>query len=111
MRTPVRRGPINADRSRWHPLARAAWFAGSVYQFVRDEQDRDIVRRLLLEGRQGDWNDFRDWLRDTDKIGDEAKAELYGSLSDLSKFSDADWKTIETADQADWATHSRLRRS
>ena len=36
---PARRVPINADRNRWSPLARAAYAAGKIYQFVRDEQD------------------------------------------------------------------------
>ncbi len=101
-RAPVRRGPINADRNRWHPLAQTAWFAGSVYKFVRDEQDRSIVRRLIRDGRRGDWKDFKDWLRDYDKIGDGPKAELYSAMDDLSKLSDADWKEIETADEKDW---------
>ena len=102
VRAPMRRGSINADRNRWHPLARAAWFAGSIYQFARDEQDRDIVRRLLVDGRRQDWKEFEDWLRDTDKIGDGPKAELYGAMDELGKLSDADWKEIETADEADW---------
>ena len=102
VRAPVRRGRINADRNRWSPLAQAAWFGGSIYQFVRDEQGRDIVRHLLIEGRANDWRDFADWLRDTDKIGDGPKAELYDAMDDLSKLSDADWNEIETADEADW---------
>ncbi|MHC4179499.1 MAG: hypothetical protein ACYSWU_18460, partial [Planctomycetota bacterium] len=60
---PVRRYPINADRYRWHPLARAVWFAGSIYQFVRDEEDRDLLRHLLIHGRDKDWRDFERWLR------------------------------------------------
>ena len=99
---PVRRHPINADRSRWHPLARAVWFAGSLYQFVRDEQDRDLLRHLLIHGRDKDWKDFEDWIRGTDKIAVPYKAEILDNLRELSKLSDADWKEIETADEADW---------
>ena len=99
---PVRRYPINADRSRWHPLARAAWFAGSIYQFVRDEEDRDLLRHLLIHGRDKDWRDFAGWIRDTDKIAVPYKEEILDDLRDLSKLSDADWKEIETADEADW---------
>ena len=43
VRQPARRLPINADRNRWSPLARAAYAAGKVYQFVRDEHDRDLL--------------------------------------------------------------------
>jgi hypothetical protein len=99
---PVRRGPINADRSRWHPLARAAWFTGSVYNFVRDEQDRSAVRRLIRDGRNADWKDAKDWLKGYDKIGDGPKAELYSAMDELSTLSGADWKEIETADEKDW---------
>jgi hypothetical protein len=99
---PVRRHPINADRYRWHPLARAVWFAGSLYQFVRDEQDRDLLRYLLIHGRDEDWKDFEDWIRDCDKIAMPHKREILEGLDELSRLSDADWKDIETADEADW---------
>ena len=99
---PVRRYPINADRYRWHPLARAAWFAASLYQFVRDEQDRDLLRHLLIHGRDKEWRDFEDWIRDSDKIALPHKNEILQSLDELSKLSDADWKAIETDDEQDW---------
>ena len=51
---PVRRLPLNADRNRWSPLARIAYGAGRIYQFVRDEQDRDLLRELLIRAREDD---------------------------------------------------------
>ena len=102
VRQPVRRLPINADRARWSPLARVAWFAGSIYQFVRDEQDRDLLRELLIRGREEDLRDFERWLDDSDKIAIPHKEELREAYEELKELTDEDWKEIETADEADW---------
>ncbi len=99
---PVRRLPINADRNRWSPLARAAYAAGKVYQFVRDEQDRDLLRHLLVRAREDkDWDRLERWIRDS-KIPELYKRDLREAFEDLGRLSDADWKEIDTADEKDW---------
>jgi len=100
---PVVRRPLNADRRRWSSLTRAAWFAGSLYQFVRDEQDRDLLRHLLINGKLEDWKDFDRWL-DGEKIAVPYKEELKDAFDSLAKLSDEDWKAIAEADDNDWAT-------
>jgi len=102
VRQPVRRLPINADRARWSPLARVAWFAGSIYQFVRDEEDCDLLRELLIRGREEDLKEFERWLRDSDKIAVPYKEELKEAYDELAKLTDEEWKEIETADEKDW---------
>jgi hypothetical protein len=99
---PVRRAPINADRVRWSPLARVAWAAASVYQFVRDEQDRDLLREMIIRGRLEDLDDLNRWVDESDKIAIPHKAELKDALRELSELSDEDWQTIETADEGEW---------
>jgi hypothetical protein len=99
---PVRRLPINADPNRWSPLARAAYAAGKIYQFVRDEQDRDLLRHLLIRAREDeDWDRLEDWLRDA-KIPELYKHDLRDAFEDLGRLSDADWKEIDTSDEKDW---------
>ncbi len=96
---PVRRLPINADRMRWSPLARAAYAAGKVYQFVRDEQDRDLLRHLLIRAREDeDWDRLERWIGDA-KIPELYKKDLREAFDDLGRLSDADWKMIDTADE------------
>ena len=56
VKQPVGRPPINADRNRWSPMARAVCAAGKNYQFVRDEKDRDLLRELL--NREDEDEDF-----------------------------------------------------
>jgi hypothetical protein len=87
---------------RWSPLARAAWFAASIYQSIRDEQDRDLVRDLLVRGREEDLREFERWLDGYDKIALPHKAELKEAYEELKGLSDEDWKDIETADEKDW---------
>ena len=99
---PARRFPINADRNRWSPLARAAYAAGKIYQFVRDEEDRDLLRHLLIRAREDeDWDRLEDWIRDA-KIPELYKHDLRDASEDLGRLSDADWKEIDTADEKDW---------
>ena len=102
VRQPVRRLPINADRRRWSPLARAAWVATSIYQFVRDEQDRDLLRELLIRGREEDLRELERWLDDSVKIALPHKQELREAFDELKALTDEDWKEIETADEQDW---------
>ncbi len=102
VRQPVRRLPINADRNRWSPLARAAYAAGKIYQFVRDEQDRDLLRHLLIRAREDeDYDRLERWLRDA-KIPELYKHDLRDAFEDLGRLSAADWKEIDTADEKDW---------
>jgi hypothetical protein len=99
---PVRRLPINADRNRWSPLARAAYAAGTIYQFVRDEQDRDLLRHLLIRAREDEnWDRLEDWIRDS-KIPELYKDDLRDAFEDLGRLSDDNWKDIDTADEKDW---------
>jgi hypothetical protein len=102
VRQPQRRLPINADRNRWSPLARAAYSAGKIYQFVRDEQDRDLLRNLLIRAREDeDYDRLERWLGDA-KIPELYKNDLRDAFEDLGRLSDADWKDIDTADEKDW---------
>ncbi|WDI42100.1 hypothetical protein [Bremerella sp. P1] len=99
---PARRLPINADRNRWSPLARAVYGAGRIYQFVRDERDRDLLRELLIRAREDeDWDRLEKWLKD-EPIPELYKKDIREGFDDLAKLSDADWKEIETADEKDW---------
>ena len=102
VRQPARRLPMNADRQRWSPLARVAWFAGSIYQFVRDEHDRDLLREVLIRGREEDLKEFERWLNDSDKIAIPHKQELKEAYDDLAKLTDQQWKEIENSDEKDW---------
>ena len=102
VRQPVRRLPINADRNRWSPLARVAYGAGKVYQFVRDEQDRDLLRHLLIRAREDeDLDRLDDWLRDA-KIPELYKDELRDVFRDLADLDDKEWNEVDTADEKDW---------
>ena len=102
VRQPVRRLPINADRNRWTPLARATYAAGKIYQFVRDEQDRDLLRHLLIRAREDEnWDRLEDWIRDA-KVPELYKHDLRDAFEDLGRLSDTDWKEIDTADEKDW---------
>lgn len=102
VRQPVRRLPINADRNRWSPLARCVYAAGSIYQFVRDEQDRDLLRHLLIRAREDeDWRQLDDWMRDA-TIPIPHKQDLREAFEDLAWLSDADWNEIDTTDEKDW---------
>ena len=106
VRQPTRRLPINADRNRWSPLARAAYDAGKIYQFVRDEQDRELLRNLLIRAREDeDYDRLERWIRDA-KIPELYKHDLREAFEDLGRLSDADWKAIDTADEKDW-DHAR----
>ena len=96
------RSPINASRDRWSPLARAAWVAGSIYQFVRDEQDRDLMRRLMIDGKAEDLRDFEKWLDAADKVALPHKMELKEAVDSLSKLSDKEWKDVMSADDEAW---------
>jgi len=99
---PVRRLPINADRNRWSPLARVAYGAGKIYQFVRDEQDRDLLRHLLIRAREDeDFDRLDDWLRDA-KIPELYKHELRDIFDDWRDLDEKDWDEIDTADEKDW---------
>lgn len=99
---PVRRLPINADRNRWSPLARAVYGAGKIYQFVRDERDRDLLREMLIRAREDeDYDRLEKWLKD-EPIPELYKNDIREGFNDLAKLSDADWKEIETADEKDW---------
>lgn len=94
---------INADRSRWSPLARVAWAAGSIYQFVRDEQDRELLRDLIIRGRYEDLAELQRYIEGYDKIAAPHKAEIMDSLKELDKLSEADWKAVDAAGDAEWA--------
>ena len=94
--------PINASRARWSPLARVAWAAGSVYQFVRDEKDRDLLRDLLTYRRLDDIEAFERWLDESDLIALPHKEEIKEAFKDLGDLTDAEWKDIETAEVKDW---------
>jgi hypothetical protein len=96
------RSPINASQARWSPLARAAWVAGSIYQFVRDEKDRDLMRRLLLYGKAEDIKDFEKWLDAADKVALPHKRELKEAVDSLAKLSDEEWKDVMSADDEAW---------
>ena len=99
---PRRRLPINADRNRWSPLAQAVYAAGMIYQFVRDEQDRDMLRHLLIRAREDDdWERLESWIRDA-TIPELYKNDLREAFEDLGRLSEADWKEIDTADDQDW---------
>ena len=99
---PVRRLPVNADPNRWSPLARAAYAATTIYQFVRDEQDRDLLRHLLIRAREDEnWDRLEDWLRDA-KIPELYKNDLRDAFDDLGRLNDADWDEIDTADEKAW---------
>ena len=103
VRQPVRRAPINADRARWSPLASVLWFGCCIYEFVRDEEDRDLLRQLLIYGREEDAEKFRRWLDASDKIPELYKKDLKEAFDDLEKLSEKDWKDIASADDKDWA--------
>lgn len=98
---PMRYG-INADRGRWSPLARVAWAAGSIYSFVRDEQDRDLIRDAIIRGRAEDIRDLNRWIDDAEKIAVPYKQELKDAMRELDQLSDADWNSLETVDQRSW---------
>lgn len=99
---PVRRLPINVDRNRWSPLARAAYAAGKIYQFVRDEEDRELLRELLIRAREDeDWDRLERWL-DENPIPELYKHDLRDAFEDLARLSDEDWKEIGTSDEKDW---------
>lgn len=104
VKQPVRRLPINVDRNRWSPLARAVFAAGTIYQFVRDEQDRDLLRELLIRAREDDdWDRLERWLRD-EPIPELYKRDLREAFEELAGLSDKDWDEIDTADENDWGT-------
>lgn len=99
---PVRRLPINADRNRWTPLARAAYAASKIYQFVRDEHDRDLLRNLLIRAREDeDYDRLERWLRDC-KIPELYKDDLREAFDDLARLKEEEWKEIDTADEKAW---------
>ena len=100
-RLPMRR-PINADRYRWSPLARVAWAAGSIYQFVRDEKDRDLLRDLLIYRRLDDIKAFDRWLDESELIATPHKEAIKEAFEDLADLKDEEWKEIETSDVKDW---------
>lgn len=99
---PVRRYPINVHRSRWSPLARVGWAASSIYQIIRDERDRDLIRDLIIDGRLDDLDDFIRQIDESDLIAVPHKQELKDALRELGDLTDEDWKTVETADEQDW---------
>lgn len=100
-RRPSRSSAINADRRFWHPLARVAWAAGSIYKFIRDEDDRNLFRHLLLEGREEDIKAFEKWIEDSE-LADHYKDTIRDAYSELSNLNERDWKEIEKATDEDW---------
>ena len=102
VRQPVRRAPINADRVRWSPLARGVYAAAKIYQFVRDEKDRELLRELLIRAREDeDWDRLERWIRE-EPIPELYKRDLREAFEELARLSDSDWKDIDTSDEKDW---------
>ncbi len=100
-RRPAKSSRVNVDRRFWHPLTRVTWAAASLYQFIRDEDDRDFIRHMILEGREQDLKDFEKWVDDSD-LAEHYKDQIRDAYEDLSEISDSEWKEIEGASDADW---------
>lgn len=86
---PRRSSSINVDRRFWHPLSRVVWAGAELYRFIRDEEDRDLLRAIILRGREEDLRDLERWLRDA-AIPDLYKDQIRHAFDELSKLSDND---------------------
>ena len=85
---------INADRRRWSPLSRIAWFASSVYHVIRDESDRQLLRDWLIHGRLDDLEDreIERWLNE--KVALPHREDLQRALDELSDLSEIQAGTV-----------------
>ena len=92
----------------------SAFSAASLYQFVRDEHDRDLLRQVLLESRYPDKLDFDKWFKAVN-LPAEHEREIREALDDLSKLDDKDWKAkvswlrarSRSMEQSDWQAEER----
>lgn len=93
----------------WSPIARGIWAAGSIYRFIRDEEDRDLFRRLIVDGEIDDairreiedriWDSIRD---DAVNLPVDERAELERAWDELGRINDRDWKDIENLPDSEW---------
>ncbi len=110
--TYVNRGPTYVrgwTGSRWPLWVRGVWGIGKLYQFVRDEEDRDLIRDIII-GREIDdtvRREIEDRLRDDlIAVPYAERRELERAIDDISGLDPDDWKDITTLPTDDW---DRLR--
>jgi uncharacterized membrane protein YgcG len=96
-RLPVYRGGWVS--SRWPLWCRGVWGLATLYRFVRDEEDRDLIRDIII-GREIDdaiRDEIEDALRDRlIAMPYDERRELERAIDDLSQLNPDDWKDITT---------------
>jgi hypothetical protein len=110
---PVMRRPPSYTRgwsgSRWPTWVRGVWGFGKLYQFIRDEQDRDLIRDIVIGGEIDDAvrREIEDALRDQIiALPHDEQRELERAIDDISRMNPDDWKEVATLPVEDW---DRLR--
>lgn len=90
-------------------IERGMLAAASIYRFVRDEQDRELIRRLIVDREIDDRvrREIEDRIRD--KIWDDAvnlpvddRRELERAWDELERIKDSDWKEAVNLPAEDW---------
>ena len=93
-------------RPRVPSLTRLITGAAGLYRFVRDEQDRDALRRLIAE-REIDDHVRREIDDRLDKIAvnlpAEERRQFDEALRDLKGLDEKDLKDLDSLDEADWS--------
>ena len=94
---------------RWPLWCRGVWGRATLYRFVRDEEDRDLIRDIII-GREIDdaiRDEIDDALRDRlIAMPYDERRELERAIDDISRLNPDDWRDITTLPADDW---DRLR--
>jgi hypothetical protein len=95
--------------SRWPLWVRGVWGIAKLYQFARDEEDRDLIRDIVI-GREIDdaiRREIEDAIRDgLVALPHDQQRELERAVDEISKLDPDDWKHISQLPADDW---DRLR--
>ncbi len=97
--------PVRRYGPRYPLLARVGRGVLGLYRFVRDEEDRDLLRRLVVDGAIDDA--IRDEIIDNfDKLAvnlpADERREFDRALDDLGKLTPDDIKSLEAATDDEW---------
>lgn len=90
------------EPKRQTPLARATHVVDKTYRLLRDEQDREQLRLLLIRAQDDDGLTRLDSWLDQARIPEAYKKELRASFQELARVGTPDLKEIDTTQDQEW---------
>lgn len=91
--------------SRYPYWCRGVWGLARLYQFIRDEEDRDILREIIIRGEIDDAirDEIDDWLDDRlEAVPYAERLELQRAIDDIARLDQEDWQGITTLPADEW---------